>query len=127
MYIRIIYSLLTTFYIFFIFYLSSLPDTSFRFADSRLEKIFWNMGHIPLYSILAVLLFLSFKPHRKPMFYLLIGSISIIIAVCDELNQSTTAGRTSSFLDICLDFLGIYIGILFIKFLYYENRVTTKI
>ncbi len=127
MHIRIIYSILTIFYIFFIFYLSSLPDTSFKFADSRLEKIFWNMGHIPLYFILAILLFLSLKPHRKPIFYLLVGSISIVIAVCDELNQSTTSGRTSSFLDICLDFFGIYIAILFIKFLYYENRITTKV
>lgn len=101
-------------YICLIFILSSLPSSYITFSDSKLENIVSNLAHIPIYGLLAGLLFLGLKKGGNKSNYLLsrnVFIISMVIAVLDELNQYTVQGRTSSLLDILLDGTGVIIAL----------------
>ena len=79
-----------------------------------------NLGHIPLYGLLAILLGLSFK-YRVGNRNSFLSPAKIIfvfaftIALLDELNQAFIPGRTASVMDILLDTFGIISGIILIK------------
>ena len=88
-------------YIGVIFFLSSLPDSSLSPGWFTQKTVFWSLGHIPLYGILAILLCLSRISGWKVL------SLSLCVALLDELHQAAVPGRTASALDILLDATGI--------------------
>ena len=106
------YIILTICYICSIFYISSLPDSSLTMGDSTLEKNLWNLAHIPLYGVLAIFLYLTFRKRKKINNSFLklnwiVFIIALFIASLDELNQSHVPGRSASLLDIFFDSIGI--------------------
>lgn len=108
--------------------MSSLPDISLNIGQSTLEKVLWNLAHILLYGVLAILLYLTFRNIEKINNSLLkLNWIVYIIALCiaflDELNQSTVHGRSASLLDIFLDFAGILIAVWIITFVNSKSKI----
>lgn len=122
------YTILTIFYIFFLFYISSLPDSSLTIGRSTLEKILWNLAHIPLYGVLATLLYFTFKNREKINKSFLksnwfVFMITICISFMDELNQTTVFGRSASLIDIFLDITGILIAVWIITFVNSKSKI----
>jgi len=106
--------ILTSSYIIFLFFLSSLPGSLLSISDSKIEIILSNLAHIPLYGFLAVLLFITYKNIMKSenSIYRLnrnVFATAMCIAVFDEINQSTVPGRSASLTDIILDATGVII------------------
>lgn len=109
-----LYLVLTFCYIGVILYLSSLSSASLSFGGSTAERILSNIAHIPLYGVLAILLFLFFKYKIDKGLNKINRNVVLVamcIAILDELNQSTTPGRHASLLDILLDAIGIFIAL----------------
>jgi len=105
----------------------------------------YSLLHIPLYGILAILLFFYFVPtalrphkpndpiaqrHNKivtqlpdnlmPRF-LYVGIISLGVAIADEIHQAYIPGRDASIPDVFLDMVGIILIMLLIM-LYYKKK-----
>ena len=104
-----------------IVYMSSLPDHSLLSNGSLGEQIISNLAHIPAYALLAFLWLKTFdrKENRGTLsmvnVQILIGLV--IFAVSDETHQSFVPGRTASYMDVGLDFLGIFGGLSTFKIL----------
>lgn len=114
------YLIVLFFYIAAIFYLSSQSDSSLSIGDSKTERMIWNLGHIPLYSILGIILYFVITsiinpPPGKFICSMLVFIIGITVGVVDELMQSFSQGRMTSALDIILDVTGIAIAVLFMN------------
>ena len=98
-----------------IIYASSIPDHALLGDDSLTEQIISNLAHIPVYALLTFLWLKTFE-RKKIVGYLsrvnaliLIGLI--LFAVSDEIHQSFIPGRFASYMDVGLDFLGIFFGL----------------
>ncbi|MEW6417384.1 MAG: VanZ family protein [Nitrospirota bacterium] len=107
-----IYLILTICYILIIFYLSSLPGSSLTIGTSKTERVFWNLGHIPFYGILALLLTITLRNKKKANSGFLKSNwlvliIAVGIAILDEINQARVPGRSASIIDILFDSIGI--------------------
>lgn len=98
----------------FIFYISSVPADSLPGGTSLTKQILFNLSHIPAYALLAFLMLKSFPETRFEKHYsrikLLILVGTLIFAISDEIHQSFVPGRSSSFIDIGLDIIGIFLG-----------------
>jgi len=106
--------ILTLSYIIFLFFLSSLPDSLVSISGSKIENILSNLAHIPLYGLLALLLFITYKNIVKleNSVYRLNRNVFITamcIAAFDEINQYAVPGRHASLIDIVLDATGVII------------------
>ncbi len=97
-----------------IVYISSLPDHSLLGNGSLNDQIISNLAHVPAYALLAFLWLKAFDRKENKDGFLLVNALIliglIIFAVSDEIHQSFVPGRTASFMDIGLDFLGIFFG-----------------
>lgn len=149
---HIIYTLLPILFIGIIFTLSSIPEdnildsinslTIIKFIKSEI-KIFspirlspirqtiQNLAHIPIYSILAVLLMKLFNKTKIEYFRKIIYIILIILVIgaLDELHQHFVPGRTASLLDIFLDIVGGIAGLIIYRFirLHHTGREKKKV
>jgi len=105
----------------------------------------YSLLHIPLYGMLAILLFFSFFPialqpnrpndpivqrHNKTVTQLpdnlmprllYVGIISLGVAIADEIHQAYIPGRDASIPDVFLDMIGIILIMLLIM-LYYKKK-----
>jgi VanZ family protein len=77
----------------------------------------YSILHVPLYGILAFLLYFGLNSSRLPRF-LLPGSIALVVAIADEIHQSFVPGREASVTDVLLDLTGIVIAFLVIRKVY---------
>ena len=94
--------------------MSSIPDKTLWGSGSLSEQIISNLAHIPAYALLTFLWLKSFaEPESKNniISFSLILSGLVLFAVSDEIHQSFVPGRTASFMDIGLDFVGILFGL----------------
>ena len=94
--------------------MSSIPDKTLWGSGSLTEQIISNLAHIPAYALLTFLWLKSFaEPESKNniISFSLILSGLVLFAVSDEIHQSFVPGRTASFMDIGLDFVGILFGL----------------
>ncbi len=119
---HIIYILLPILFIAIIFALSSIPEDKILDGINSLTPIklspigqaAQNLAHIPIYSILAVLLMKLFNKTKienlKKIIYILL--IILVFGALDELHQHFVPGRTASFLDISLDIIGGLAGLI---------------
>jgi VanZ family protein len=103
-----------------IFYFSSQPNLKSELApfwDLILRKI----AHMAEYFVLAFLLFRALDQYRISFKNSIItaGFLALAYSVSDEFHQSFVARRVASFIDVCIDGLGI-ISFVFLKF--FEKR-----
>jgi VanZ family protein len=97
-----------------IVFLSSMPDQSLPGDVSEIKQVIYNLAHVPAYGLLAFLWLKSFpetKPGKKHFTVTLLILVGIVLfAISDEIHQSFVPGRTSSYMDIGLDVIGISLG-----------------
>ena len=107
--IRLFFLFLSVIYVAVIFLLAGSPIVS---EISRFNP--HSLLHIPLYGILAVLLYQSLdKPGRIGFF--LPGLIALVVGIGDEINQLFTPGREASATDVMLDLAGICLFLFFLS------------
>jgi VanZ family protein len=109
------YSLLTIMYLSGIYWLSSIPDLSTQ--QHPLVDLAQNIGHAPLYAVLAFLVLKSGSglsasswPWKAAVF--LAGSAC---AALDEWHQSFVRGRSSSLSDFLVDLIGMGVMLSFLN------------
>ena len=110
----------------------------------------YSLLHIPLYGILALLLIFSFNPttqlrsssatrrltqrHNNPMTqlpnnlisrFLVVGLITLVVAIADEIHQSFIPFRDASVTDVFLDLLGVLLALSLIFYLYRKKKHST--
>jgi VanZ family protein len=78
-----------------------------------LEPIIRKIAHLSEYALGGILfysLFLTYRINSKKqvIFSILLG---IIYAITDELHQLFVAGRSGKFQDVCIDSIGVMLGI----------------
>jgi len=102
-----------------IIYTSSIPDRLLWANGSLSEQIISNFLHIPAYAVLTILWLKAFERRKnaghsfKSLLLILVGLM--LFAVSDEIHQSFVPGRMASFMDVCLDVTGIFIGLSILK------------
>ncbi len=98
-----------------IIYASSIPDRLLWANGSLSEQIISNFLHIPAYAVLTILWLKAFERRKnaghsfKSLLLILVGLM--LFAVSDEIHQSFVPVRMASFMDVCLDVIGIFIGL----------------
>jgi len=113
------YAPLATLCALLIVYMSSIPGHSLLGNGSLSDQIISNLAHIPAYAVLTFLWFKAFErgkirgPFSGLNALILIGLV--LFAISDEIHQSFVPGRTASFMDVGLDFLGIFFGLVVFK------------
>ena len=87
--------------------LSSVTTSRF----SNLDSIF----HLIEYTLFGFLLYHTFKDNMLFSISPIWGTLffGLLFAITDELHQNYVPGRNMSFTDLCFDFIGINIGLLF--------------
>ena len=101
-----------------IIYASSIPDQALLGYDSLTEQIISNLAHIPAYALLTFLWLKAFERRSASHSFMAAALILfglILFAVSDEIHQSFIPGRSASYMDIGLDFLGIFFGLVIFK------------
>ena len=101
-----------------IIYASSIPDQALLGYDSLTEQIISNLAHIPAYALLTFLWLKAFERRSASHSFMAAALILfglILFAVSDEIHQSFIPGRSASYMDIGLDFIGIFFGLVVFK------------
>jgi hypothetical protein len=141
---RILFSLLSLFYIASIFILAGSPVV---YTLSEFNP--YSLLHIPLYGILVFLLTLSMVPvtrgfkgasnqpgvdSTRPLSrgtvgltvrLFIAGGIALAVGIFDEVHQLSVPGRDASATDVLLDMVGIAIALL-LFFVLFKARVLNK-
>jgi len=147
--IRILFSILSFFYIAAIFILAGSPV-----VETLSEFNPYSLLHVPLYGIMTLLLVFSMVPISRgfkdgaiqpgsdstrprsrdtadPTFRLLLaGGIAWAVGIFDEVHQLYVPGRDGSVTDVALDMVGIAIALLLCfwlfktRVLHYPSRAT---
>ncbi|WP_155309845.1 VanZ family protein [Desulfosarcina ovata] len=108
----------------FITYASSIPDITIVSSNDSLDSLVSNLAHVPVFACLSFFWFKAFHGsmlwHRKT-FFVLIGLF--LFSLSDEFHQSMVPGRTASFSDIILDFIGIILGFFAFRIFDRINRI----
>jgi VanZ family protein len=117
---RLLFGFLSTAYIagIFLFANSSLVSTISSFNP-------FSLLHVPLYGILASLLYFSFNPPGHPRSWVP-GFIALGIGIADEIHQSFVPGREASVADVFLDLTGIVIALWVIRKVYFRKPVRER-
>ena len=96
-------------YAVFIFYLSSLPGTTYIPPFFSADKVF----HLGEYGILGYLLARALGRYhlRKKVLFITAVSICFVYGISDELHQFFVPNRCTSFMDVVADGMGSSLGI----------------
>jgi VanZ family protein len=95
-----------------IFYFSSRQTTGIG-GDSYWFRFFiLKSFHLIEYAILFILINFAINSNINSIF------IAYLYGISDEIHQSFIPGRTSKFTDTLIDLLGIFIGFIFLKFIF---------
>jgi hypothetical protein len=141
---KILFSILSLFYIAAIFILAGSPV-----ADTLSEFNPYSLLHIPLYGILASLLIFSMVPITQvvkevsiqpnvestrsaprgtvglTVRSLIAGGIALAVGIFDEIHQLSVPGRYGSVTDVALDLAGIALA-LFLCFRFFKTRLSRQ-
>lgn len=93
-----------------IFYFST-RQTAGIIPETVPHFIFFKTLHLMEYALLAILVYFAF-PKVKTVIIL-----SYLYALSDEIHQTFVPGRSGLFRDTLIDLIGIYLGVLFLKYL----------
>jgi VanZ family protein len=86
--------------------------------DSLIEPIISNLAHIPAYALMTFLWLKTFKRRSANHSFMVAALILfglVLFAVSDEIHQSFIPSRSASYMDIGLDFIGIFFGLAIFK------------
>ncbi len=141
---KILFSLLSLFYVASIFILAGSPV-----AHTLSEFNPYSLLHIPLYGILALLLVFSMVPIPRgfkvgsiqpggdsagarardtaglTIRFFIAGAIALVVGIFDEIHQLSVPGREGSAGDVMLDTAGIAIALL-LCFWFFKTRFLNK-
>jgi len=106
---RLFFLFLSVIYVAVIFLFAGSPIVS---EISRFNP--HSLLHIPLYGVLAVLLYQSLGKAGRIGFFLP-GLIALAVGIGDEVNQLFTPGREASATDVILDLAGICLFLFFLS------------
>lgn len=73
--------------------------------------IFFKTLHLLEYAFLAILFFYAFLRKKQTII------ISYLYALSDEIHQTFIPGRSGRLRDTFIDLIGIFLGLIFLKFL----------
>ena len=101
-------------------------DTDVAHYASQIHHTVRKLAHVTEYFLLAMsvsfpLYVYGVRGIRLP---LLAGFLCVGFAGLDEYHQSFVAGRGPSVRDVCIDSIGVFIGILMVQFFCFLGRVT---
>jgi VanZ family protein len=116
--------------LFFLFLSIAYVAGIFLFANSPMISTIslfnpYSLLHVPLYGILAFLLYFSFNTPGRSRF-LLPGLIAFGIGIADEIHQAFVPGREASVADALLDLTGIIIALWVIRKVYCRKKIEVK-
>lgn len=95
-----------------IFYLSDQPDLRSGFPDLS-DLVLRKLAHITEYAVLVLLFYRAAAPSvgkRRAL-----GSaalFAVVYALTDEYHQTFVGGRSGNLVDVTIDSLGIFLGVL---------------
>jgi VanZ family protein len=95
-----------------IFYFSSRQTTGIGGDSYWLRFFILKSFHLIEYAILFILINFALNSNFYSVF------TSYLYGVSDEIHQLFVPGRTSKFIDTLIDLLGIFIGLLILKFIF---------
>lgn len=96
-------------------------------SDIRdLQFMIRKFAHFTIYFILGIFIILAFKSSNFNKYTVKSFIVGIIYAVSDEVHQHFIPGRDMKVLDICIDSIGILVGICFIIFILKRKRICLK-
>ena len=105
--LRILFKIITVFYMGMITYLSLSPV-----KDDTLVDV--NILHAPAYGILALCMFFCFTP-KRPKVYILSFLASVSYGIFNEVLQGFVPYRQMSFLDVGLNAIGACVALLCVR------------
>lgn len=76
------------------------------------ELVLRKLAHLAEYAMLGVVLALALRKTKHKLIIVL--SSGLAVAIADEFIQSYSIYRTAKIYDICIDFVGVFIGIVFV-------------
>ena len=94
-----------------IFYFSSQQTTGIQGSYNE-RFVILKSFHLIEYAVLGILLFIGYKKYKHTIF------TAYLYAVTDELHQRFIPGREGRIRDTFIDLLGIFIGVLFIRYIF---------
>ena len=115
-----------------IFISSSIPmdkNTDVPEFIISLDPTLQNLLHIPVFGLLAFLWLKSFTKHSILISTKVIITlvVTILFGCLDEFHQTFVLGRYGSLIDILLNLVGIFMGILFFLFIAPKrNEISSK-
>ena len=95
-----------------IFYLSSQPTLP-SVPDRTLDVLFKKLGHVAVFSLLAIAYLRAVHRFSRP--YLLAWILTALYAASDEYHQSLVPGRTPSVMDVLIDVSSAFVALAFIR------------
>lgn len=94
-----------------IFYFSGQQTTGIHGTFSQ-RFVILKSFHLIEYAILCILLFIGFKKYKWTIF------TAYLFAISDELHQRFVPGREGRVRDTFIDLLGIFIGVIIIRYFF---------
>ena len=101
-------------------------DTEVVHYTDRIHHTVRKIAHVTEYFLLAISVSFPLYVYgvRGIWLPLLAGFLCVGFAGLDEYHQSFVAGRGPSVRDVCIDSIGIFIGILMVQFFCFLGRIT---
>jgi VanZ family protein len=101
-------------------------DSEIHYYIERIHHPVRKLAHMTEYFLLAVSVSLPLYVYgvRGLWLPILAGGICVGFAALDEYHQSFVAGRGPSVKDVCIDSIGVLIGVLMVQFFCFLGRLT---
>ncbi len=111
-----------------IFYLSAQPGLRAQ-GNNVLEMALRKTAHFSEFGLLGFLLWQFFYKCQSPFQKSIRQAIiwATLYAFSDEIHQLFVAGRTGKFIDVFIDFLGIWAALRIISIVHYQRKKDKKI
>ncbi len=93
-----------------IFYFST-RQTAGVIPETVPHFIFFKSLHLAEYAFLAILIYFAFPKEKIAII------LAYLYALSDEIHQTFVPGRSGLFRDTLIDLIGIYLGILLLRYL----------
>lgn len=98
----------------FLFYLSSIPNLKTS-SIPDLDFLIRSFFHLLFYFIFALLWFRALKKKTRPNLYSLVFLFVFLYSLFDEIHQYFVPTRTFQAIDLLIDNLGSFLGLVWLK------------
>ena len=102
----------------------NLSDSRVVTLSNTIHPYIRKLAHVIEYCLLAITVAFPLYVYKLRGIFLVLfaGFICVSIACIDEYSQTFSPGRGPSIKDVCIDSVGIFIGIYFTRFMGYIGR-----